>query len=175
MSFDVSRRRFFGGKTLVAPHVLRPPGAVEEASFLTACTRCNACIQQCPEGIVVRGDGGYPVLDFMRGECSFCLGCVNACAPRALRDQKKNRMKAALGEACLAAQGVICQVCSEQCDRGAIQFQRLPGSIPRPSVRSAACNGCGACVAPCPVSAIHIEAVPRPFDPQESSSCTSQV
>lgn len=176
MDFDVSRRRFFGGRVLVSSNMLRPPGAVEEGLFLSVCTRCGDCRAACPGNIIIDGDGGYPVIDFMEGECTFCEACAKACDTGALAEAgclDAWPAKAGVGEQCLAFQGVICQVCSEQCEQRAIQFQRLPGSIPRPLVNLAACTGCGACVAPCPVSAIQVTRLPQHHHSMETVVCTS--
>lgn len=31
---------------------LRPPGAIDEAAFLLACTRCGDCAKACPTGVI---------------------------------------------------------------------------------------------------------------------------
>ena len=43
---------------------------------------------------------------------------------------------------------------SAACDTSAIRFRPRIGGVPLPEVDAAACNGCGACIAPCPVSAV---------------------
>jgi len=43
------------------------------------CTRCGACAAACPETIITAGDGGFPAVDFHRGECTFCGACADAC------------------------------------------------------------------------------------------------
>jgi ferredoxin-type protein NapF len=135
----------------------RPPWALAEADFVAACTRCDACIGACPESILTRGDGGFPVVDFSAGECTFCGDCVSACAPRALCDAGSAPwfLKATVEDACLALHGVHCQACRDACPTGAIGFALRPG-VPRPRVESDLCTGCGACVAPCPVEAMRV-------------------
>ena len=54
----------------------------------------------------------------------------------------------------LAAQNVECRVCGEACDVSAIRFRPRIGGVPLAEVDNTACNGCGACIAPCPVSAV---------------------
>ncbi|MDQ6969712.1 MAG: hypothetical protein Q9M16_04305, partial [Mariprofundus sp.] len=50
-------------------------------------------------------------------------------------------LKAHIGEACLAKQQVICTTCSEQCEAGAIRFERLIGSVAQPEINLHACTG----------------------------------
>lgn len=126
------------------------------------CTRCGACAQACPTGIVVPGDGGFPVVDFRRGECTFCARCVDRCEPRALVRSAEHAtpwaVRASIGERCLATQGVECRVCGENCPQAAIRFRPRLGGVARPALDPEACNGCGACVAPCPAQAIRVAA-----------------
>lgn len=65
----------------------RPPGALPDAEFLAACTRCGACIEACPEETLAVGPDGYPIADVGRRPCHLCrtVPCVAACAPGALR------------------------------------------------------------------------------------------
>lgn len=141
----------------------RPPWARPDDGFLSSCTRCDACIDACPESILSRGDGGFPVVDFKRGECTFCRGCVDACAPRALVDEGHApwSIHARVETACLAINAVHCQACRDACPTGAVGFPLRPG-VPRPVVDATLCTGCGACVAPCPVDAIRL----RPDRPE---------
>ena len=53
----------------------RPPWALNEFLFVDQCTRCNECITACEEEIIIRADGGFPEIDFNRGECTFCELC----------------------------------------------------------------------------------------------------
>jgi len=138
---------------------LRPPWAIDEASFLDACTRCGDCIDQCPEHILLpETAGGYPRVDFSRGECTFCKRCVDSCPSNALNRNVAQIwiVKARIGEECLAMKHVVCRSCGEQCEVEAILFTPALGGVSRPSVDLEACTGCGACVAPCPTQAIEV-------------------
>lgn len=150
----------------------RPPWAREERDFISSCTRCDACIDACPTAILVRADGGFPAVDFSRGECTFCGDCVTHCAPRALLRPAEGdapwSLKASIGQACLAAAGVECRVCGETCRVGAIRFRPRIGGVALPQLEAEACTGCGACFAPCPTRAIVVQAPVECDVPTES-------
>ena len=115
--------------------------------------------QLCPEAIIISGDGGFPTIDFKRGECTFCSDCVTACQPHALLrsdEQAAWSLQASIAPSCLPHKGVECRACGDFCDSRAIRFTPRLGGSPLPAIDSALCTGCGACVAPCPVSAITI-------------------
>ena len=153
---DVSRRRFLGGRK-PGPAPFRPPWSVAEARFANTCTACDDCLKACPTGLLQRGEGGLPVADFSAAACTFCGDCARACTTGAIgRDTTAApwAFGIAIAEGCLAAQNVECRVCGEACDVSAIRFRPRIGGVPLPEVDNTACNGCGACIAPCPVSAV---------------------
>jgi ferredoxin-type protein NapF len=159
-SVSISRRGFLRGRARPPRPALRPPWARAEADFLARCTRCEACIEACPTGILIRAEGGYPAVDFGRGECTFCADCVARCAPAALwragPAQPAWSLRAQVGAACLARHGIECRVCGEACPIGAIHFRPRAGGVAEPELDAAACSGCGACQAPCPAAAIEV-------------------
>ena len=57
---------------------------------------------------------------------------------------------------CLATAQVFCQRCQDSCEQQAIRFSPRLGRVPTPSIHAESCNGCGACVADCPVGSISI-------------------
>ena len=155
---DASRRGFFRGRPRPRAEN-RPPWAINEARFVDVCTRCNDCLKACPEQILVSGDGGYPTVDFGRGECTFCGDCVAACQPHALiraEGVPPWPYQAQISAACLPHKGVECRVCGDFCDARAIRFSPRLGGSPLPEIDAEKCTGCGACVAPCPTQAIAI-------------------
>ncbi len=163
----ISRASFLRGSFTGTRPVVRPPWSKPETEFIEACSRCDNCLAVCPEGIIVRGHSGFPEVDFSHGACIFCGVCANACPDGAI--DRFDRSKGALRQPwtlnptidanCLAARGIECRVCAEVCERRAIVMKLRVGGPAQPVVESQACNGCGACVAPCPGDAIAIQPV----------------
>lgn len=142
---------------------MRPPWALPEALFIDVCTRCGECLAACPTGLLVKGDGGFPEADFTVGRapegCTFCGDCRQSCKPLALREQPGQSpwsLRAFFSVDCLTDHNVVCRTCGEMCDVGAIHFPPTVGGVSRPQLDSAACTGCGACLADCPTRAIRI-------------------
>ncbi len=72
---------------------LRPPGALGEAEFVAACTRCDRCVMVCPHWaikIATRTDAPPPGTPFLHdpdaGACARCpdMPCITACPTGAL-------------------------------------------------------------------------------------------
>lgn len=155
---DLSRRRWLKGGLVPTRPENTLPWAKDWLSFTDGCTRCGDCLAACPERIIVQGDGGFPVVDFGRGECTFCGRCVEACEQDVFvsRAESPWRQLASFGAACLAIQGVHCRSCEDSCEPRAIHFKPQLGAVARPELDAERCNGCGACVAGCPAAAIKI-------------------
>lgn len=84
--------RIEGLTTGLGSHLLRPPGAIDELSFLSSCTRCDKCIEACPQDALIKADAktglalGTPYLEPRRTPCFLCteLPCITACPEGAL-------------------------------------------------------------------------------------------
>lgn len=155
---NLSRRSLFRGRLSPTEPKVQLPWSVSWADFVADCTRCGDCLVACPEQILVKGDGGFPTVDFLRGECTFCTDCVTACQAPIFRPttQAPWDYVAHIEAGCLASAQVFCQRCQDSCELQAIRFSPQLGRVPTPSVDSELCNGCGACVADCPVGSIRI-------------------
>ena len=160
---DRSRRFFLRGGVasppvaVVAP--LRPPWALAEPAFTEVCTRCDACIDACPQQILQRGEGGFPAVNFSSNGCNECKRCSEVCVPNTIDwhpDRHPWGWHAVIGPACLAVQRVECRVCGEMCDASAIRFRPSLNGVAQPEVSATDCSGCGQCVAPCPTHAIQM-------------------
>ncbi len=154
----MNRRKFLTGKFNNKPAILRPPWALSEALFTDRCTRCNGCIEACETGILLKGAGGYPEVNFALGECTFCEACVAHCSSQALSLQISPpwMLTASVSEACLAYQSVVCMSCRDHCPEQAIRLQPRVANAPLPIIDAQKCSGCGACFAPCPTGAIQL-------------------
>jgi ferredoxin-type protein NapF len=159
--FDPSRRRALQALRVGVEHgpVMRPPWSLAEEPFLAGCTRCNACIEACPERILRHDAGGRPRVDFELGGCTFCRRCAESCPAGVFVDPVYSpawSARAAVTAACLTRQGVYCSSCRDSCEAAAISFPPARGEVPRPRIDVERCTGCGACVAVCPSAAITV-------------------
>lgn len=157
MNKSISRSQFIRGDIRGKQRHIRPPWAVGEQAFTDRCARCNDCIDGCPENILSRDQQGFPKVNFMKGECTFCGDCARRCTTDALHFNEAATpwpVKASIGTRCLPLQGVVCGRCAEECEQRAIRIQLVAGGIGIPRLETDACNGCGACFRVCPGSAI---------------------
>ena len=154
--------------------LLRPPGALPEADFLAACTKCGACLPACPHGSIrmapdrFRRAAGTPILDAAAAPCWMCpdTPCIAACAPGALRrtGDAFPRMGVAriLTMDCLAHQGSTCTTCFERCPaEGALVIE-----TGRPRIVPERCTGCGVCLHVCPAPRKAVLLTPLPRAPE---------
>lgn len=156
MQFSASKRGLFKAKKIVATNNLLP-WIADTQNFLNSCSQCGDCIAACPEKIIVRGDGGYPNIDFNLGECTFCGKCAESCKEPIFLPSSASpwHKKARINDSCLAVAQVHCRSCAESCEAQALTFELAFNATPQ--IDSDLCTGCGACVAPCPTQAIVIE------------------
>lgn len=160
MSVTLSRRGLLTGQGLCKTQsVSRPPWALAEEAFIHACTRCEKCHSACETQIIVKGSGGFPQIDFERGECTFCQQCVQSCPTQALSLAQGQpwQQHIQINTQCMTTQQIVCRSCADQCAPQAIRFQPQRGGVSQPSVDIQACNGCGACISTCPTRAISMQ------------------
>lgn len=155
-SIDSSKRNFLRGRVRSSIGNTSLPWV--SADFLQSCQRCDACIDACEEKILVRGDGGYPEINFNLGGCTFCRDCVGVCKHNAFDTVADTpwMQRAVVNDQCLLSKGIACRSCGDHCDERAIRFRPIIGGKSILEFNPESCTGCGGCVAPCPVNAITI-------------------
>ena len=170
-------------RTLPA-ETLRPPGALPEPEFQSACVRCGLCVRACPYDtlkLAEFGDGpaiGTPYFIARSVPCEMCddIPCVKACPTGALDHSLTNIEKARMGEAslvgrdaCLNMLGLRCDVCYRVCPviDEAITLQVTHNArtkkhaIFEPVVHPDACTGCGKCEKSCVLEVAAIRVLPK--------------
>ena len=169
--------------TSLSSQSIRPPGVVNESDFLSACVRCGLCVRDCPYGTIKLsrlGDDvalGTPYFDARKIPCEMCedIPCVKACPTGALDPALQNVDDARMGlavlidqEACIAFQGLRCEVCFNVCPLAnkAISLNRTHNqrtgkhALIIPVVHSDACTGCGKCEHACILEEAAIKILP---------------
>ncbi len=163
---------------------IRPPGALDEEEFLSACIRCGVCVRDCPYGILKLADlgsdnpaTGTPYFVARTGPCEMCedIPCIPGCPTNALNHKLTDITKARMGlavlidqETCIAFQGLRCEVCYNVCPlRGkALTLEYLPNkrsgrhALFIPTVHSEHCTGCGLCEKACILEREAIKVLP---------------
>ena len=173
------------------PRLLRPPGALDEFAFLTACTRCDKCLPACPQDAIQKAPGsarfavGTPFISPRAMPCFLCteLPCIPACPEGALvwprvsikgvetTGPRAVRMGVAVVDAntCLTwakndRTTQACRTCVDRCPYPgeAIRLgEEVEGSHPHPLVDPVICTGCGLCEFGCPTIKASIVVRPR--------------
>lgn len=159
VAVDQSKRNFLRGKKPTVVAKFRLPWITNENDFLKDCTQCNDCISSCDENIIVKGEDGFPTIDFNKGECTFCNDCISSCQQSFFKEDKSVAAwpsKFNIKDDCLAKNKVYCQSCKDACEPRAITFSYLNGSIPEPVIVQDLCTGCGACIQPCPTNSTEL-------------------
>lgn len=162
---------------------IRPPGALDEKDFLSACIRCGLCVRDCPfdtldlarlGGNVTTGTPYFTARDI---PCEMCddIPCVKACPTGALDHSLENIDDARMGlavlldeENCLNFQGLRCDVCYRICPviNKAITLEHVSNkrsgkhAMFIPTVHSDHCTGCGKCERACVLEDAAIKVLP---------------
>lgn len=149
---------------------IRPPGALKENDFLSACIRCGLCVQACPYDTLnlfeldTSTKAATPYFIARDIPCEMCVDipCVEACPTGALDPQLKEIAKAQMGTAALTHPhfcnsyigASYCDSCYQACPLKdeAIYLvigQTEMGGLFTPTVDPDICTGCGKCEHAC--------------------------
>jgi MauM/NapG family ferredoxin protein len=165
-------------KPAATNRLIRPPGVIDEESFLSRCIRCSSCMRVCPTGglqpaLFEAGlkSIGTPYLLPRIGHCEYnCNECGKVCPTSAIpKLTLEEKHKKPLGTAginrsiCLPwAHGIPCIVCEEMCpvpekairvtEETVINAYGEETIVQKPRVIPELCIGCGVCENMCPVS-----------------------
>ena len=159
---------------------LRPPGALPEDDFLSACVHCGLCVQACPYDTLSLAEWGReaavgtPFFTPRQVPCYMCkdIPCARACPTGAL-DRSTEIREAEMGlavlvghEDCLNYKGMNCSICVRVCPIRGSAITLEPGEVNGrkimiPTVHSDHCTGCGTCEKHCVTGHASIRVLPR--------------
>ena len=157
----VSRRQLIHGRLSGNQVEFHPPWSIDPLKFVEQCSRCDACIDSCPQQILKRNNQGYPVVDFSTSGCTFCAACAESCKTGSLSlmafiGDYPWSVKAQITESCINYSGIVCRICADTCISSAISFRINSGAAVIPEIDLDACTGCGECYRHCPKKAIKV-------------------
>ena len=160
-----------------SPFILRPPGALEEKSFLSTCIKCGMCVEACPFDtlkLAQAGDNkplGTPYFIPRDTPCYMCpdIPCVPVCPSDALdilsltKDNKLDINTTDMGvavidsENCIAFWVIQCDACYRACpilgEAITVEYTKNERTgkhaFMKPVVDSNVCTGCGLCEKAC--------------------------
>ena len=143
----------FAGET--AP--LRPPGAQDEAHFISTCIRCDRCRTVCPTGAigVATVEDGFvnmrtPKMEFLLGPCDECGGeyrCAEVCPVGSILpfDKTVDKLGIAVIDPDVCLTYGISGSCSADCIPACPEEALSISEEGRLVLNERACWGCGAC------------------------------
>lgn len=156
-------------KTVPLDVWVRPPGALPESQYLSACSRCGKCVEVCPAECIkldptANLGKGAPYIDPNVMACVVCddLSCMKVCPTGALvfTDVPQIKMGTAVwrDDPCVrTTRQEDCRQCVDICPVGSTAIE-LAGEEIR--VHPLGCIGCGLCQQHCPTEPKSITVIP---------------
>ncbi len=151
-------------KRALAGLTLRPPGALPESQFLSACARCFKCGNACPNGCIQfhgldagLGKAFTPYIKARERACTLCGECARVCPTDALTPFEVSREGwldgVNMGTArvnksmCFSFNGRTCGACYRACPLAGTAMKI--GIFETPLLQPENCVGCGLCEQVC--------------------------
>ncbi|HBO84566.1 MAG TPA: nitrate reductase [Deltaproteobacteria bacterium] len=150
---------------------LRPPGAIDEISFLGKCTRCDDCIKSCHQNAIKQATEfdslavGTPIIVPNETPCYLCdeFVCITACKTGALQMVKREDVR--MGLAVLnqkhchrwAGMDPMCDYCFDRCP---LKGRAIIIDDMGPEIDDKRCAGCGLCEYVCPADPKAVVIIP---------------
>ncbi len=142
---------------------LRPPGALPEHEFVSACIHCGQCGEVCPNRCInyFGFENGLDSIDTpyivpREKACILCMKCGEVCPSGAIQKFERTAEdiveNVSMGRAvvdkqlCLSYQGKTCGVCYRACPLPDVAIS--VGRLEQPHVTDK-CVGCGLCERSC--------------------------
>jgi ferredoxin len=143
-----------------------PPGSISLDKYISKCTACYLCVNNCPTNVLQPSLFHYgvkgvfvPHMDFQSGYCSYdCTRCLEVCPTDAIIPHtKEEKQKIQIGRVkfikdyCVVYKNETnCGACAEICPTAAVTMTPYKGVLRIPTTRPSICIGCGACENVCP-------------------------
>jgi ferredoxin len=143
-----------------------PPGSVSLDKYISKCTACYLCVNNCPTNVLQPSLFQYglkgifiPYMDFYSGYCSYdCTKCLEVCPTDAIiphtKEEKKKiqigRVKFIKDFCVVYRNNTNCGACAEICPTAAVTMIPYKELLLIPTTTPSICTGCGACQNVCP-------------------------
>ncbi len=143
-----------------------PPGSISLDKYISKCTACYLCVNNCPTNVLQPSLFHYgvkgvfiPHMDFYSGYCSYeCTRCLEVCPTDAIMPHtKEEKQKIQIGRVnfikdyCVVYRNETnCGACAEICPTAAVTMTPYKGVLRIPTTKPSICIGCGACQNVCP-------------------------